>query len=121
MNNVQLIGRLTADPELRFAASGTAVGHFRLAVNRRGDDSGADFIDVVTFNRLAEVCAEHLAKGRQIAVAGRLSYSEWSAEDGSRRSKHEVIAEDVTFLGSPNRDQAQPDPASPTPVEAAAS
>ena len=105
MNSIQLIGRLTADPELRYTPSGTAVGKFRIAVPRRGDDAGADFVDVVAFNRLGEVCAEHLAKGRQVGVTGRLSYSEWSAEDGSRRSRHEVIAEDVTFLGSPTREQ----------------
>jgi len=111
MNSIQLVGRLTADPELRYSPTGTAIGKFRIAVPRRGgDDAGADFVDIVAFNRLGEVCAEHLGKGRQVAVTGRLNYSEWTAEDGGRRSRHEVIAEDVTFLGSPARDQA-PEPA----------
>lgn len=110
MNCIQLIGRLTADPELRYTPAGTPIGKFRLAVPGRGDDE-VDFVDVVCFKRLAEVVAEHLGKGRQVGVTGRLSYSEWTAEDGSRRSRHEVIADNVTFLGSPTRDSQQDTPA----------
>lgn len=118
MNSIQLIGRLTADPELRFTANGTEVCKFRLAVNRY--DGGADYIDVVTFKRQAEVCAEHLAKGRMVGVSGRLSHSEWQADDGSKRSKHEVVAESVDFLGDRSRTDGDNGPAPDVPVAAVA-
>ena len=114
MNSVQLIGRLTRDPELRSAQNGTEVGGLRLAIQRPkkdGEDQGADYVDVTTFNRQAEVCAEYLAKGRRVAVQGRLQHSEWEAEDGSRRQKLEVVANQVDFLDSPQREQAEPETA----------
>ncbi|MGI9118775.1 MAG: single-stranded DNA-binding protein, partial [Acidimicrobiales bacterium] len=80
MNTVNLIGRLTADPELRNTNGGTPVCTLRLAINRppkEGQDQGAVFIDVVSFSRQAEAVAEHLGKGRQIAVTGRLEYRQW--------------------------------------------
>ena len=121
MNSVQLIGRLTRDPELQ-NRSGTDVGSMRLAVQRPkrdGEDQGADFIDVTTFNRQAEVCTEYLAKGRRIAVQGRLKYSEWKAEDGSKRSKVEVIAHQVDFLDGP-RESAESDTPEPETATAVA-
>ncbi len=102
MNSINLIGRLTKDPELRYTPGGNAVCTLRLAVTRRrrnGDDQGAVFIDVVSFGPRAEAVAEHMTKGRQVAVSGRLEYQEWKAQDGSPRSRHEVIAEQVQFLG----------------------
>ena len=101
MNSVNLIGRLTRDPELRSTAGGTTVGALRIAVQRPkkdGEDQGADYVDVTTFGRQAEVCAEYLGKGRRIAVQGRLKHSEWKAEDDSPRSKIEVVANQVDFL-----------------------
>ena len=100
MNSVNLIGRLTRDPELRETKGGKPVCTMRLAVNgvREGD---VTYVDVVTFDKQAEACAGHLSKGRQVAVAGRLSYSEWEADDGSKRSKHEVIGR-VKFLSGRN-------------------
>jgi single-strand DNA-binding protein len=115
MNNVNLIGRLTADPELRFTAGGTPVCTLRLAVNRPrkdGADQGAVFVDVVSFARQAEAVAEHLAKGRQVAVSGRLEYRQWESADGSAHSKHEVIANQVDFLARPaTNGSAAPEPA----------
>lgn len=105
MNSVNLIGRLTKDPELRYTPNGNAVCSLRLAVTRRkrnGDDQGAVFIDVVSFGPRAEAVAEHMAKGRQVAVSGRLEYQEWKAQDGSPRSRHEVIGEQVQFLDRPS-------------------
>jgi single-strand DNA-binding protein len=103
MNSVNLIGRLTKDPELRYTPNGNAVCTLRLAVSRRkrnGDDQGAVFVDVVSFGPRAEAVAEHMTKGRQVAVSGRLEYQEWKAQDGSPRSRHEVIGEQVQFLGA---------------------
>ena len=112
MNSVNLIGRLTKDPELRYTPNGNAVCTLRLAVTRRkrnGDDQGAVFIDVVSFGSRAEAVAEHMTKGRQVAVSGRLEYQEWKAQDGSPRSRHEVIGEQVQFLGSRPADSDRPD------------
>ena len=112
MNSVNLIGRLTKDPELRHTPNGNAVCTLRLAVTRRkrnGDDQGAVFIDVVSFGPRAEAVAEHMTKGRQVAVSGRLEYQEWKAQDGSPRSRHEVIGEQVQFLGARPSESAQAD------------
>ncbi len=98
MNTIQLIGRLTADPELRSLANDRSVANMRLAVSRRDREAAPVYVDVVAFDQLADLCAKHLAKGRQIAVDGRLEYSEWEAQDGSKRSRHDVIAHDVEFL-----------------------
>ena len=89
VNTVTLVGQLTADPELRELPDGRPVCSLRLAVN----DYRAKppmFIDVTTFGDEAKACAEHLAKGRQVGVIGRLTYREWE-KDGAKRSKHEVI------------------------------
>ena len=114
MNSVNLIGRLTRDPELDQTTTGTAVCRIRLAVPRRrkeGKDQGAVFIDVVTFNRLAEAVAENLEKGRQVAITGRLEYRQWETLEGSPRSKHEIIANQVQFLARPASNGSQPEPA----------
>jgi len=84
MNTVQLIGRLTKEPEAR-EGNGHQVAALRLAVNGRDRSAAPDYVDVVAFDGLAKSCTDHLEKGRQVAVAGRLSHSEWEAEDGSRR------------------------------------
>ena len=103
MNQVQIIGRLTRSPELRSTGSGKPVCNMRLAVSRRDRDAAPVYVDVVAYDGLAEVCAEHLEKGRQVAVSGRLDYQQWEHE-GQRRSKHEVIAAEVDFLARPQQD-----------------
>ena len=117
MNSVNLIGRLTRDPELRSTPSGTAVCTMRIAVNgaREGE---VTYVDVVAFEKQAEACAAHLTKGREIAVSGRLSYSEWQAPDGAKRSKHEVIGR-VRFLSGGRSDaRSENGSRSEAPVEA---
>jgi single-strand DNA-binding protein len=107
MNSVNLIARLTADPE-RNTYGDTTVTKMRLAVQRVKDSQEADFIDVTVFGRQAEVCEQYLAKGRRIAVTGRLRQSQWKAEDGTSRQRLEVIGDQVEFLdGKPSE---QPDP-----------
>jgi single-strand DNA-binding protein len=103
INVVILLGRLTRDPELRYTPSGTAVASFGLAVNNRrkvGEEWKEEpcFVDVKVFGRMAETTSEYLAKGRQVAIEGRLSYSKWE-KDGQTRSKLEVLANNVQFLG----------------------
>lgn len=100
MNSVQLIGRLTRDPTEDRVADGTAVATFRLAVDRPGGDS-ADFVTVKMWDRLAEVVAEHLSRGRRVAVEGRLFHDEWTDDDGQRGARLIVIAYRVEFLDPP--------------------
>ncbi|MDQ3570040.1 MAG: single-stranded DNA-binding protein [Actinomycetota bacterium] len=109
MNSVNLIGRLTRDPELRTTNGGTPVCTLRLAVPRPpkdGSDQGAVFVDVTAFARQGEAVAEHMAKGRQVAVTGRLEYREWTGEDGSPRSRHEVVASQIDFVDPRQRPDA---------------
>ncbi len=105
LNKVILIGNLTRDPELRYTQSGMAIAKFGLAVNERfkqGDEwkEKANFIDIVVWGKQGENCSEYLSKGRQAGIEGRLSYSTWETDDGQKRSKLEVVAEKVIFLGS---------------------
>jgi single-strand DNA-binding protein len=101
MNNVSLIGNLTRDPELR-SAKGGPVCQLRIAVNNPGRNGGKGeptYVDVATFGKHAEACAAHLAKGRQVAVSGRLVFREWETKDGGKRSAHSVRGW-VEFLGA---------------------
>lgn len=110
LNRVILIGRLVADPALRYTQSGKAVARFTLAVDRRRGSQGereTDFIDVVVWQKLAELCANHLGKGRTVCVEGRLQIRNYEAQDGSKRKAAEVVAENVQFLDWP-KDGAQP-------------
>jgi single-strand DNA-binding protein len=101
VNSVALIGRLTADPQSH-AGDKHESATFRLAVPKAGTD-GADFIDVVCFDKLASTCAAWLTKGREVAVVGKLRLSEWTGRDGERRSKIQVVADAVQFLGAPTK------------------
>lgn len=106
MNKVILIGRLTADPELRYTPSGKAVCSFRIAVDRpfksQSGEREADFIDIVVWDKSAENVAKYMTKGRQIAVEGRLQISSYDGNDGQRRWRTEVVANQVEFLGNGN-------------------
>ena len=106
MNSVALIGRLTADPTTH-AGERHESATFRLAVPRKGSD-GADFVDIVTFDKLAATCGEYLTKGREVAVVGRLHLNEWTSREGERRSRLQVVADAVQFLDSPKK-AADPD------------
>lgn len=103
MNKVMLIGRLANDPDLRFTAgSGTAVARFSLAVDRRfsGKDGQkeADFIRIVAWNKAAEIIANYMSKGRQIAISGRIQTGSYDDKDGKKVYTTEVIVEDFQFL-----------------------
>ncbi len=102
-NRVILMGNLTRDPEVRYTPSGTPVATFGLAVNRKyrqGDEQREDtcFVDIVAFGRQAELVGEYLSKGRLTLVEGRLQYRTWETEDGAKRNKHEVVAQNVNFM-----------------------
>lgn len=109
-NKVILIGNLTKDPELRYTPQGTAVASFRLAVTskfRSGDEMKEEtlFIDVVVWGKQGETCSQYLSKGRPVLVEGRLQERRWES-DGQQRSKMEVVAQTVRFLGG-RRDEGQ--------------
>ena len=100
MNKVVLVGRLTRDPELRYAAgSDIAVCKFTVAVNRMKKDE-ADFINCVAFNKTAETIANYLVKGRQIAIAGRIQTDSYTAQDGTKRYTTNVVVETFEFCDS---------------------
>lgn len=103
LNRVILIGRLVADPELRYTQNGIAVTSFRIAVDRpftnQQGERETDFINIVTWRKLAELCASHLSKGRLVGVDGRLQVRTYDASDGTRRQAAEVVADNVQFLG----------------------
>ncbi len=100
INSLTLAGNLTSDPVLRTLPDGRSVCDMRLAVN---DQRGQPplYIDVATFGASAEACAKYLTKGRSVAVTGRLLYREWEAQDGDKRSKHQVIGH-VRFGARPD-------------------
>ena len=101
MNKVVLVGRLTKDPELRYAAgSGIPTSKFTVAVNRQGKKDEADFINCVAFNKTAETIANYLVKGRKIAIAGRIQTNSYTSDDGTKRYTIDVIVESFDFIDS---------------------
>jgi single-strand DNA-binding protein len=104
LNKVFMVGNLARDPDLRHTPSGTAVTEFRLAVSDSYTTSSGEkhdrtcFIDVVSWRRLAESCAEHLKKGSPVFVEGRLEQDTWTTNDGQRRSRIRVVAYSVQFI-----------------------
>ena len=107
VNVVVITGNLTRDPELRHTGGGTAVCDLRVAVNsRRKDQSGnwvdkPNYFDVTVWGAQGENCAQYLAKGRPVAVDGRLEWREWDdKETGKKRQSIDIIADSVQFLGS---------------------
>ncbi len=99
-NKVIIAGNLTRDPELRFTGSGIPVCDFGIAVNRvRSKSEEVDFFDVTAWRELGETIANYKKKGDPILVEGKLQYRTWEAQDGSKRSKVDVVADNVQFLG----------------------
>lgn len=102
LNRVILIGRVVGPPELRYTTNGKAVASFRIAVDRRGrkdQENNADFIPIVAWERLAEICNEFLAKGKLVAIEGRLQTRTYETPDGQKRSAFDVVADDMRMLG----------------------
>lgn len=104
MNKAILIGRLTRDPEIRSTSNGTATTSFTIAVTRtytnQNGEREADFINCVAWRKQAENIAKYCSKGSQVAVEGRIQTRNYDAQDGTKRYVTEIIADNVTFLGS---------------------
>ena len=120
MNKAILIGNLTRDPETRTVGDSLKCS-FTIAVNRRFSNRQgvreADFIPVVTWSKLAEVCSRYLSKGSKVAVEGRIEVRSYDAQDGSKRYITEIIADNVEFLSSPQGDRQQRADNPPPPSE----
>ena len=100
MNSVILIGNLATDVELREFGPEKQLATFRLAVDRGGKDSETDFFRISAWDRQAQLCADYLAKGRKVALEGRLRYRTWE-DEGNKRSAVDVVAHRVEFLSPP--------------------
>ena len=104
MNTICLIGRLTADPELRTTQNQVSVTSFTLAVDRaytpKGQEKQTDFINVVAWRNTAEIVANHFTKGRRIALTGSLQSRRYTDKEGNNRTAYEVVAESVFFCDS---------------------
>jgi single-strand DNA-binding protein len=117
LNKVLLMGNLTRDPQLSYLPSQTAVVDFGLAVNRKwtGQDGSQReetcFVDCRAFGRMAENINKYLNKGRPVFVEGRLTFDTWTAQDGTKRSKHRVTVQNFQFLpGGPRADAGRAEP-----------
>lgn len=118
MNKAILVGNLARDPEVRYTQSGKAVASFTIAINRHtgNGENTADFIPVVVWDKLAEICGNNLIKGRKVLVEGRIQVRNYEGKDGVKRYVTEVIAQNVEFMESK---QAVAKPAEATSVPAA--
>lgn len=105
-NKIILVGNMTRDPQLSYLPSQTPVVEFGLAVNRNWKSQDGQqreetcFVDVRAYGKQAEVINHYMSKGRAILVEGRLQFQQWQGQDGGRRSKHIVVAENFQFLGA---------------------
>ena len=110
INRVLISGNLTRDPETRRTAGGTAVMSFGVAVNDRAKNQQTgewedrpNFVDCVMFGTRAEAVGRYMSKGGKVAIEGKLRWSQWQAQDGSKRSKLEVIVDEIEFMSRGER------------------
>lgn len=111
MNKIILLGRLTKNPEIKYSQTNNIkVGYFTIAVNRKyvkqGEDRQTDFINIVTYSKLAEFTEKYLKQGLQICICGRLQIRNWEDKNGQKHYISEVIAEDIDFADSLKKQQA---------------
>ena len=105
-NKVVLVGNLTRDVEIRYSQSGSAVGNVGIATSRKWKTQTGEqkdevmFIDLTFFGRTAEIANQYLRKGSKVLVDGRLQFQQWTAQDGSKRSKHAITVENLQMLDS---------------------
>ena len=111
-NKIILAGNLTRDIEIRYTQSGSAIGNTGIATSRKFKSATGEqkeevlFVDLTFFGRTAEIANQYLRKGSKVLVDGRLKLDQWTAQDGSKRSKHSVTVENLQMLGS--KDEAAP-------------
>lgn len=111
-NKIILAGNLTRDIEIKYTQSGSAIGNTAIATSRKFKSATGEqkeevlFIDLTFFGRTAEIANQYLKKGSKVLVDGRLKLDQWTAQDGSKRSRHSVTVENLQMLGS--KDEASP-------------
>ena len=112
LNKTMIIGRLGMDPEVRYTTEGKAVANLSVATTEvwTGKDGKkkekTEWHRVVAFNKLAEICAAHLKKGRQVYIEGKNQTRQWEDKDGNKRYTTEVVARDISFLGTKPKDDS---------------
>ena len=111
INRVELLGRVGTDPEMRYTPGGTAVTQFRLATDRprQNGDVETDWHSVTCWTKLAEIVNEYVSRGARLYLTGRLAQNSWEGDDGQRRHRTEVHAQEVVFLDSRNGEPATND------------
>ncbi|ADV47061.1 single-stranded DNA-binding protein [Nitratifractor salsuginis] len=113
-NRVILVGNLTRDVEIRYTPSGSAIGKVGIATNRKWKDQSGQqkeevmFIDLTFFGRSAEIANQYLRKGSKVLVEGRLVLEQWTAQDGTKRSRHSVTVDNLQMLDRPGENSGQP-------------
>ena len=113
VNKVIIIGRLGADPEVRYTPSGSAVANFSVATSEQWTDKSGEKQErtewhrIVAWGRTGEICGEYLHKGKQVYVEGRLQTRSWEDRDGNKRYTTEIVAQTVQMLGSPSGREQQ--------------
>ena len=121
VNKVILVGNLGADPEVRYAPSGTAVANFSLATTDQwtnkegGKEEKTEWHRIVAFGRLGEICGEYLHKGKQVYVEGRLQTRSWEDKEGVKRYTTEIVANTMQMLGPKGKDGSSADRMSERP------
>ena len=119
LNRAQLIGNVTRDPEVRTTPTGQNVCSFSVATNAQWTDAQgnkqqrAEFHNIVAWGKLADICRQFLAKGRKVYVEGRMQTREWEAQDGAKRTRTEIVAENMIMLDRGNAPAMGGAPASP--------
>lgn len=104
LNRAMIIGNLTRDPEVRTTTTGQNVASFGVATNHSWTDKSgqkqerAEFHNIVVWGKLAEICGQYLSKGRKVYIEGRLQTREWEGQDGAKRNRTEIIAENMIML-----------------------
>lgn len=109
LNHIDIMGRMTRDPELRRTGNGTAVASFTIACDRDfGEKKETDFIECVAWKHTAEFVSKYFSKGRMAVVSGRLQIRKWTDKDGNKRNTAEVVADNVYFGDSKSSTDSQP-------------
>jgi single-strand DNA-binding protein len=123
LNKAMIIGNITRDPEVRTTPQGTSVCNFSVATNLIWTDASgqrqekAEFHNIVAWRKLAEICGQYLRKGSKVYIEGRLQTREWEGQDGIKRYRTEIIAENMIMLDRAGAGTAKSEGAAPTPTE----
>lgn len=117
LNRCEFIGRLGKDPEVRYSPDGAAVCNFSLAVGwKTKEKEGVEWVRIVAFGKLAEICGEYLTKGKQVYVSGRMTTRKWTDKDsGQDRYSTEIVADQLQMLGGKNDEPEQRPASRPAP------